>query len=51
MCISCNLRIVNGRIGKDNHLRVTQLKVDYFAVSENLLQFIMDMEVCDLLEH
>ena len=25
--------------------------VDYFAVSENLLQFIMDMEVCDLLEH
>ena len=58
MCISCNLRIVNGRIGKDKNIGsftcyTTQgcSVVDYFAVSENLLQFIMGMEVCDLLEH
>ena len=58
MCISSNLRIVNGRTGSDKRVGSFTCYtprgcsvVDYFVVSQNLMESISDMSVHNLTEH
>ena len=58
LCVSSNLRIVNGRIGEDKDVGASTCftprgssLVDYFVASIHFFEFISDFSIGDLCEH